>query len=288
VAESLANIAGVVLKEGDILGAHERYDEALALSREIGDRPGEALALINLGELCLIQAEPGRAADRQNEALRISREIGTKWYESLAVFFLAEVLSATDRTTEAEARHQEAQDLREEIGATTGVLTSRLARASLALDRGRPQEALAAARDLTETYQGKDDADGEGLAEALAAESLLALRKDAEAVAAAVRAATVAADSQDVLLRLKVEVATLRVRALAGVSHTAPKRLAEIAAESTESGALAIALEARLALGEVEIAAGDSAGRQRLEQLAKDAEERGMRLLARKARSGGN
>jgi tetratricopeptide (TPR) repeat protein len=284
VAESLGNIAGVVLKKGDISGAHERYEEALALSREIGDRRGEALALINLGELFLIRAEPSRAADRQNEALRISREIGSKWYESIALFLLAEVLLATDRLAEADVRHRKAQDLREEIGAATAVLTSRLARAALALDAGRSGEALAAARELAETYRGTQDTDGEALAEALEARSLLARGMEPEAAAAAERAATLAAKSQDLQFRLGVEVTTLRVRSLAGTSHTTGERLAEIAAEAEEKGAMALALEARLALGEVEIAAGESAGRKRLEKLAKEAEKRGMMLLARKAR----
>ncbi|MCP4660212.1 MAG: hypothetical protein GY856_32835, partial [bacterium] len=52
-------------------------------------------------------------------------------------------------------------------------------------------------------------------------------------------------------------------------------------------GLLALQLEARLALGEVELAAGElTAGRSRLEALAEEARSRGFGLIARQAEKG--
>jgi tetratricopeptide (TPR) repeat protein/TolB-like protein len=283
-AESLANIADVLNQLGDPSGARERFEEALAIHREIGYLQGEALALINLGEVHLAQAEPGRAAVRLEEALQICREMGSKWYMSHALFRIAETLTTADRLADAEARHREAQGLREDLGAEAAVRTSRLARAALAMEAGRPTDSLAAARELVTAYQEADDADGEAAAEALLARSLLASGMASEAAEAAQRAAALAAESQGLLTRFRVTIAALRVQGLTGQSMSARDSLATIAADAADRGLTALALEGRLALGEVEIAAGNAAGTVRLETLTKDAEQRGCTLLARKAR----
>jgi tetratricopeptide (TPR) repeat protein len=283
-AESLANIAGVLAQQGDPSGARERFEAALALSREIGERQGEGLALINLGEVFMARAEPGRAAESLNESLQICREVGSKWLESHALFWLAETLSAADRPAEADAYHQQAQELREELGAKARVLDSRLARAELALETGRPAEALTASRELVVAYGEVDDADGEAKAGALMARSLLASGIESEAATAAQRAAALVAESQGLLTRFRVTIAALRVQGLTGEPVSAREGLSTIAAEAADRGLMALVLEARLALGEVEIATGDPAGKTRLEAVAKDAEQRGMMLLARKAR----
>ena len=79
-------------------------------------------------------------------------------------------------------------------------------------------------------------------------------------------------------------VAALHVQGLTGQSAAARETLAQIAADAAERGLTSLELEGGLALGEVEVAAGEPAGAERLEDLARDAEQRGCLLIARKAR----
>ena len=129
-----------------------------------------------------------------------------------------------------------------------------------------------------------DDTDGEAKAEALLARSLLASGLVSEAANTAKRATALAADSQSLLTRFRVSITALRVQGLSGEPVSAQKQLAPIAAEAAERGLTALALEGRLALGEVELAAGNPAGRARLEALEKEADRQGMLFIARKAR----
>jgi tetratricopeptide (TPR) repeat protein len=283
-AESLANIADVLNQLGNPSGARERFEEALAIHREIGYLQGEALALINLGEVYLAQAEPRRAAVSLEEALQICREIGSKWYESHALFRLAETLTVADRLADAEARHREAQELREELGAAAAVRSSRLARAALALETGRSAGALSGALELVAAYREAGDADGEAAAEAVLARGYLASGMNSEAASAADRAAALVAESQGLLTRFRVMISVMRVRGLTGQPAAVRETLATIANEAADRHLTTLALEGRLALGEVESAARDPAGEARLEAAAIDAEQRGCMLLARKAR----
>ena len=84
----------------------------------------------------------------------------------------------------------------------------------------------------------------------------------------------------------------LRYDRPAGITHMALSNgdrlgryeiLPTITADAAERGLTSLELEGGLALGQVEIADGDPAGRKRLEALANDAEQRGCLLIVRKA-----
>ena len=61
---------------GEAARMQDRYGEALAISRAIGDRYGEANALRGLGEAALMQARYGEAAGHYGEALNLYGAIG--------------------------------------------------------------------------------------------------------------------------------------------------------------------------------------------------------------------
>ena len=78
-----------------------------------------------------------------------------------------------------------------------------------------------------------------------------------------------------------------RVRAAAGHVEdrdTATNRLRQVLSDATRTGFVNYALEARLALGELEVTSGNRTdGRGHLESLLKDASEKGFRLVAQQA-----
>jgi len=63
MAIGLGNIASVLDSQGDHAGAAGLFQQALALSRDIGDRKQEATDLNNLGSVRLDQDNPVAARD---------------------------------------------------------------------------------------------------------------------------------------------------------------------------------------------------------------------------------
>jgi hypothetical protein len=85
-------------------------------------------------------------------------------------------------------------------------------------------------------------------------------------------------------LRRTVAIVGARVEGKLGRIVEAEKLLEGVIGETLRAGSIEQELEARLALGEVELASADSAaGRARLEVLEREATERGLGLIARRA-----
>jgi len=70
----------------------------------------------------------------------------------------------------------------------------------------------------------------------------------------------------------------------AAARAAAISRLQQVRAEAAQAGFITYALEARLALGEIEILSGNrSSGLAHLESLRKEASDRGLGLIAQRA-----
>jgi tetratricopeptide (TPR) repeat protein len=71
--------------------ALEKYNEALPLSREIGDRSAEGYTLYNIGTAYNLLGEAQKALDKFNEALRIRLAIGERHEEAYTLLGIAQV-----------------------------------------------------------------------------------------------------------------------------------------------------------------------------------------------------
>jgi len=74
----LGNLGLAYYRLGEIKKAIEYYEQALEISREIGDKCGEGNHLGNLGLAYCDLGEPKKAIEYNEQALKISREIGDK------------------------------------------------------------------------------------------------------------------------------------------------------------------------------------------------------------------
>ena len=80
--------------------ARVRFEEALSLARNIGDRQGEASHLGNLGHILLEQLQKDKAARHFQMALKLAREIGDAQIEGRVSASLG-LLRLTSRTRDA-------------------------------------------------------------------------------------------------------------------------------------------------------------------------------------------
>jgi tetratricopeptide (TPR) repeat protein len=109
-------------------------DEALAIARRIGWRPGEAFALGNSGMLWTARGDYAMALDRSEASLALAREIGHAQWEVLAHLALFELWLALRDEERGMAHGRRGLDMARSVGSrhlqrsVAGVLAARLAR----------------------------------------------------------------------------------------------------------------------------------------------------------------
>ena len=96
-----AALEGLLRHDGPWDEAITRHATAVQAARQLGDRPGEALALSNLGDVRQLAGDyPGAARDLQ-EALGICRDLGDRPGQALALTSLGNTQRHEPRTTRA-------------------------------------------------------------------------------------------------------------------------------------------------------------------------------------------
>src|SRR6185295_2408761 len=185
----------------------------------------------------------------------------------------------------AREAQERALDLRLRLGDKFGEAESRLALAQLELDEDRPENAEKALREVAALFAAERASDREAEAETMLAQSLRAQRRLAPALEAARRAETVAKNSQRPRVRILASLELARLQ-----EEEAPRegrRQAEAAlAEARRIGARGLALEAGLALAEMETAGGPPPRAEGLLALEQEARAQGFERIARVAADG--
>ena len=281
---ALNNIANILADQGDQEGALKMYQEALAIRREVYDRRGSAFTLLNIGLLLKDHGHLTSAKTKLNEALTLCGEIGNKRLSADALSGLGLVLTAEGSLQEALKKYEDSLAIHREFGDKGGATRVRLYIGELALNQGRPAEAEVAAREASDLFHRQKAVSNEARAWEILSKSLLAQRKSSAAKEAIDRAAALVTKVGHRLVRLEVEITRARVRAALRQTAEARSSLKDALAQAKTAGFKGAELEAQLALGEVELKAGDiSGGRTRLLALEQEAESRGFGLLAKKA-----
>ena len=102
---------------GDYPGAARDLQEALDISREIGNPDAEVTALNESGTLSRIRGDLGQARSCHQQALDLARQLGIALEEAHALAGLSRCARADGRTAEAEDRLRQALAILQRIGA---------------------------------------------------------------------------------------------------------------------------------------------------------------------------
>jgi ATP/maltotriose-dependent transcriptional regulator MalT len=136
---------------------------------------------------------------------------------------------------------------------------------------------------VIEVLQKQKARDDEIQAWCILARAMLAQGKAAAAADAIGHARALAGKSQDPEIRWRTAIAEARINS---TGPAARKELDAVVAKSRELGYRGVELDARLALAEIEMKAGQTAaGRAHLAAIEADAKAKGYNLIARKASS---
>jgi len=284
------NIANERMEQGDLRGALQLYEESLHLWEP---ENGGSIALAGYNIALIHELEGNLAAAKQGfeQSLATWQKIGDQDSSAYAMWSLGNLLLQEADFSGARKMYEQALALRTTAGDKLSMAETQLRLAELSLEEEHsPVEQEAAVRKALEVFQKQKARDDETQAWCLLARALLAQGKAATAKEAMQHAQSLAAKSQNPEIRWRTAIAGARIEsAEKDAAHSAAgiatrKELAATITKSQEMHYQGIALDARLALAEIEMKAGQiTAGRAHLAMIEADAKAKGYNLVARKA-----
>ena len=172
-ANALINLADVQRLTGDVLGAARTLADALGIYRDIGHRLGQANALHSLGHVRRLAGDCRGAARDLEEALGIHGDLGNRPGQAKALLYLGDVRRMTGDCPRAARDLEEALGIYRDIGDRPGQACALLYLGSMRRAAG---DCPAAARDLEEALAIYRDI-GHRLGQANALTSLGGMRR---------------------------------------------------------------------------------------------------------------
>ena len=283
-AEVSNDLGDMYYARGDSHGAQKVFEDAYGIYKQMGNKDGMAMTGMNVGAALADQGDLKEAQARIAEAITLSGETGDKNLSATAALGMGQVLRDTGDLAGARKNVEQALAIRTELGEKAGVAEAEAVLAEFALDEKDPARAASLAQKAVEESHREKAPDLEAGALAVLAEADLGLKKIDAAREAIGRARAITSKSEEQHAVVSVGIAAGRVLADSGHRDDAITALQDVLGRVTKIGLVELEFEARLALGEIEIAAGKVAeGRGRLAELEKDAAARGYLLFQRKA-----
>ena len=283
LAGSYGNIANALDGLGDLQGALRMQLESLAAFNQVGDRRGASATLNNLGNL---QVEMGNLDEAQryfDQSLSLTREIAYRRGEPYPLSGLGDVHLARGEFAEAQKQYDAAMAVCKEIDDQDFAAQLNVAQAVIALFEKRYSDGENWARQAAGFYEKTNSIGNGAWAEAVLARNLMGQGKLSEAQAAVSRAAAIAHQSTLQTPRYEVTLADSRIKAQSGKTSEALQEAQGTLNSARKFGYRLYEYQARLAIGEIEQGANQTAGSTHLATLAKDAREHGAELVASQA-----
>ena len=287
IALSLTALGTVLDAQGDSVGAKKMIDQAVAADAAGGNATASSDKLIDVGDILQHSGDLPGARRNYQDALALARAAGDKSMMAYALAGLANVEVRGADFTQAHRDFSDSLSLRSELGEKDNVLSTHVAMANLAIEEGHASEAETPAREAVEEFGRDHKNDDQVGAASVLMRALLAQNKTDEAVKELGKISPLAAKDQNLAVQLDFALARARVEAASGKINPAKATVKEGLAKATKAGYAGYQLEFRLVSEELESRGGgkSAASRARLEQLQKDAKEKGFDLIARKAAS---
>ena len=120
IAATLSTLSLARLQAGDAVGAAAGEREALQIFRQLGDRWGEALGLLHLGQIAVYLGDDAQARSHLEQCLAIAREIKNQEVEGECELVLGETAFETGDRTQACLRFKRSLTVCREAGDKRG------------------------------------------------------------------------------------------------------------------------------------------------------------------------
>ena len=162
-AMALISLGEFYLAGGQQRKALEYYVEALAISRAILDRQWEAMSLRNIGTAYLFVGQPQKALDQLQEALSVGRASGDMWGQGDTYRAIGKVYEFTREPKKALAQFQLARTFLNAAGQQTGEANAINDISNCYRNYGQPELALKELQTALKIYRALGRKNGEAL-----------------------------------------------------------------------------------------------------------------------------
>jgi tetratricopeptide (TPR) repeat protein len=115
-ARTASNLANVVKQQGEIGLALERYEESLALFRQLGDRAGVAWSLRHQGDIAREQRDHALAESLYLQSLESFNGLGDMWSVGTLLTDLGNLALSSDEMGKGLDRFKQALDAYQQLG----------------------------------------------------------------------------------------------------------------------------------------------------------------------------
>ena len=286
VARALTNLSILIHEQGQLAESRKLQEQSLTLRREIGDKSGVALALNNLASVLFDQGDLPATQKAVDEQLPVFQQSNNQRGIAYGMFIQGQVQEAEGKLDEARKTHEQVLASRTKMGEKITAEDSLLALADLSIEQGHPADAEKAARQVIEEAHAEKASTNELNARLMLARSLLEQGKAGEAGKEIRPVEAGAKTMESRLLAIAVLTTSARIHAANRNATEALSSLSRTLTEATKLSCGRCELEARLAIGQVEMQQGNKTrAREHLAALEKDATGKGFLLIARKASS---
>jgi DNA-binding winged helix-turn-helix (wHTH) protein/tetratricopeptide (TPR) repeat protein len=279
---AMGNLGDLCYWEGNLAHAREIFEQLTVAAREMGAKDRIALQVGNLGQVLYAQGDLPGARRAVEEAMSLDEQAGEKRQLGYHLSAMGDLLQAEAKLPEARQYRLQALEIRTELGDKADAADTRVSLADGSIEEGHPDQAEAPAREAIAELKSLNLVDDEAVAYPVLARALLGLRRPAEALKLLESAAPTVGKSHNQDVQFTNAIAWGRVLAANGKSNDAIRSLKATDARATKSGFVGYALDARLALAELDVKT-DKATQSSLESLETDAKRKGYVLIGHKA-----
>jgi len=282
VAADLSILAQMRSDEGDSTAAKKMLRECIQIFLRSGDRNPYAIMLNNLAGVYLQSGDLIPAQKLYKESIAVGKEVRDQGVSAVSMMSLGYLRLSQDDLEGARQQFEAASQIIRSINPTDW--TPSVAQATLLLEEGRKSNAETLLRQAVAGLREQHDVNVEADAQTVLIRALLDQNKIAEAQNAVLEVQKLVIQTATPELHLEADIAAASILSASGKVTDATKSLQDSIEFARKHGFRGHMFEAQLLMGEAERKAGHSVlARALLSSLAKDAEQRGFKLIARKA-----
>jgi eukaryotic-like serine/threonine-protein kinase len=284
LATAMSNLGATRLMQGDLKEARKWMEDSIPNYEAVEDKDGIALSLDGLGDFFRFSGDLQQAETKYRMAGATAHEIQDNSAMAYVLTGQGDLLMDRGDLDGARKSYEQALAIRAKVGERQNEGESQAALARVWIEEGRFVDAANSLRQWKEQFQEERQADDELAASAGLIEALLAQGKQSDARIEMERSQGLAATSQNILERLRFELASARVLLASDHPESAKHPLEQVLKEARDHGLVGVELEAMLTAAELEKRSGHSAiAQQQLASLERTARDKGFGLVARKA-----
>ena len=290
-AVALGNLADIFMLRGQLRQAEAHYQDARRRIESVDPNNSVAYELYNIAVVRLYEGDLVGAKDYAARAIAVARQHNDALGVAQGTATIGDILMVQDDLPGARQNYQKALALRQQLGQKGGVAENQSALAEVSIEQGKLADAEPTLRKaLAEFRAGKAFTD-QIPAETDLSRILLREGKLVDARQVISDAVALSATTRDPGLKLPVAIQDARIEAaeIAARAKLRPDlfdprhKLMKALSSARQLGYYGVECEARLALAELDLRENPSSGRAHLSQLAREARQHGMNLVARKA-----